>query len=339
MSKRLKFDCSVKVDLFCYVCGRFTIKTNQRKIDLDTIVNYESYFGMALTDSGKPWAPSIICVRCKARFSDWKRKKQIKLEFSKPMEWYDNTLVINHQEDCYFCMSHVSGKFFRNYFCSCYHYSLKIGKKQKDRRKGYVSASHVSLPIRYKDLEDTGSLIPLPPNPDRIDFERLEHRVRVRLNIPRCENVKKIEKVNDNIDEDTGDDHDDNDHNNYHNDDDLNYDINEELTDSNMVFTLKKESRFKQVSILSKADFDSFIKKKRLSIRATLEEATFLKSRGMLAAEVKLSQYKNRSGALKELYTRDPSTGWWYAPSVEKVFEAMGIEYHYNEWRLFIDSN
>lgn len=97
----MKIECENFVDTFCYLCGRFTSKKNQRNIDFNTIVNYEAYFDMPLIDHEKSWAPSKICLQCKARLLDWKRKKVVKIEFNKPMEWFDNS-AIDHLTDCFF---------------------------------------------------------------------------------------------------------------------------------------------------------------------------------------------------------------------------------------------
>ena len=49
--------CLNTPDLFCYICGQFTIK--QQRMNISDFVQkaYHAYFGMNLGDQDKNWAP------------------------------------------------------------------------------------------------------------------------------------------------------------------------------------------------------------------------------------------------------------------------------------------
>ena len=56
-------------DLFCYVCGSFTIKAQRRSITPDL---KKIYFGCPLRDQDKQWAPHQICtsLQCLAKLTE-----------------------------------------------------------------------------------------------------------------------------------------------------------------------------------------------------------------------------------------------------------------------------
>lgn len=113
MAKRMRTECSNYIDLFCYMCGRFTSKKNLKNIYFKTTVNYEAYFDLALMDSDKKWAPTKICTQCKVRLSEWRNKKIAKLKFFKPIEWFENSNILDHHSDCFFCRNYVYGNIFQ----------------------------------------------------------------------------------------------------------------------------------------------------------------------------------------------------------------------------------
>lgn len=68
-----------------------------------------------------------------------------------------------------------------------------LGTKQKDRRSlNLLSASHVTLPTIYKESD---LLVSNYPNPDLVDFEKLELRVRTRLNLTEPKTLNKTSNL------------------------------------------------------------------------------------------------------------------------------------------------
>lgn len=164
-----------------------------------------------------------------------------------------------------------------------------------------------------------GAPVPPIPNPDSFDFDQIEHRVRSRFHLPegkrfKSNNIHGSDNTN-NVNDNNSDTDNLSDDNIEDEDNNTDEEYNDEEIES-VVFESKGADTC--VSIFTKEEFDLHIKRKRLSIRATLEEATLLKKRGLLSKDVKVSYYLNRSETLKTLYTRD-SSGWWYAASVENL--------------------
>ncbi|GFO39812.1 hypothetical protein PoB_006631700 [Plakobranchus ocellatus] len=98
--------CSNKADSFCYICGLFT--ESNRKVTLSPLVNtaYFHYFGCRVGDQDKDWAPHFSCRRCANNLREWFNGKRKSMPFAVPMIWREQS---NHVDDCYFCLTNISG--------------------------------------------------------------------------------------------------------------------------------------------------------------------------------------------------------------------------------------
>ena len=67
---------------------------------------YHAYFGIKLGDQDKPWAPHVVCHTCVSGLRKFCNGKQKSLTFCVPMVWREQ---VSHYDDCYFCLSKVSG--------------------------------------------------------------------------------------------------------------------------------------------------------------------------------------------------------------------------------------
>ena len=104
-TKRRK--CENKPDVFCNICGKYTLPKRRVKITQFVRKAYLSYFGVRLGDQDKPWAPYLACRSCVEHLREWiKGKRKTSLTFDVPMVWREPT---NHVNDCYFCMVRVAG--------------------------------------------------------------------------------------------------------------------------------------------------------------------------------------------------------------------------------------
>lgn len=103
--------CKNQTDLFCYVCGSFTIKSQRRSITAEIKQLYRLYFGCPLGDQDKLWAPHVICTSCSSGLRDWAKKRKQSMPFAIPMIWREPR---NHDDDCYFCLVNVTGYSSRN---------------------------------------------------------------------------------------------------------------------------------------------------------------------------------------------------------------------------------
>ncbi|XP_076306192.1 uncharacterized protein LOC143222906 isoform X1 [Tachypleus tridentatus] len=96
--------CKHSRDAFCYVCGQF-INTSAKKYSVTASAKmceaYKAYFGMAVGDPDKPWAPHFTCEHRKKTLEGWYRGKKRSMKFAIPRIWREPT---DHSSNCYFCM-------------------------------------------------------------------------------------------------------------------------------------------------------------------------------------------------------------------------------------------
>ena len=93
--------CENKPNAFCYICGCFTLIHQRRNITSFVRHPYKAYFGLALGNQDKKWAPHIVCHNCEEMLRDWTKGKRKDLPFRIPMTWWELT---DHTTDCYFCL-------------------------------------------------------------------------------------------------------------------------------------------------------------------------------------------------------------------------------------------
>lgn len=98
--------CVISPNSFCYICGEFTIKSQQRNISDFVRKVYFAYFKLKLGDQDKPWAPHKVCRRCEEDLRLWFKGKKNAFRFGIPMIWREQK---NHTTDCYFCSVNVKG--------------------------------------------------------------------------------------------------------------------------------------------------------------------------------------------------------------------------------------
>ena len=101
-SKRRK--CCYDPNIFCYICGCFTLPPQSRTINSFIKKLYLAYFGVPLGDQDKSWAPHKVCTTCVKTWRSCSQGKNAKLKFGVPMVWREPK---NHVDDCYFCLVNV----------------------------------------------------------------------------------------------------------------------------------------------------------------------------------------------------------------------------------------
>jgi len=104
-------DCKNHPDIFCYVCGEFTPKSQKRTITTDLRKIYGAYFGCRLGDQEKKWAPHIICSACSNGLHDWLNGRKASMRFAIPVIW---RVPRDHHSDCYFCCVNTDGFSVKN---------------------------------------------------------------------------------------------------------------------------------------------------------------------------------------------------------------------------------
>ena len=98
--------CVNHPDSFCYICGKFTPKSQRQFITSKVTIADKYYFGCQVGDQDKSWAPDICCGKCYAFLTQWLNGKQKSMPFAVPKVWHEPT---NHFLDCYFCLTKVAG--------------------------------------------------------------------------------------------------------------------------------------------------------------------------------------------------------------------------------------
>lgn len=97
--------CASKTNRFCYICGNYIFKGDERSITPRTKKLYYEYFKMKIGDQDKPFAPHKVCKICLSNLSMWEKGKLSKMPFSTPMAWREQR---DHNSDCYFCLTKTS---------------------------------------------------------------------------------------------------------------------------------------------------------------------------------------------------------------------------------------
>ena len=67
---------------------------------------YLGYFGIALGDQDRSWAPHIACKTCIEQLRHWTTGRRKSMKFGIPMIWRE---PIYHLNDCYFCTTNITG--------------------------------------------------------------------------------------------------------------------------------------------------------------------------------------------------------------------------------------
>jgi hypothetical protein len=97
--------CLNHPDIFCYVCGELTFKSQRRNFTPLIKKCYELYFGCKVSDQDNYWAPHICCVTCVRLLTGWINGSR-HMPFAVPMVWREPK---DHSSDCYFCLTNITG--------------------------------------------------------------------------------------------------------------------------------------------------------------------------------------------------------------------------------------
>ena len=164
-----KRSCRNNPDVFCYICGEYTIALNRKPITSFIRRVYHAYFGIKLADQDKAWAQLMVCKACTETLREWTNGKRSR-NFGIPMVWREPT---NHVPDCYFCADDVTGINSKN------RGSLKYPDLQSARR---LVAHCDELPdISDEDassVEDEKEVVLEDDDPYPFSQKELNHLVR-----------------------------------------------------------------------------------------------------------------------------------------------------------------
>lgn len=98
--------CRNNPDVFCYVCGEYTLAMHRKGITSFVRRAYQAYFQVKLGDQDKSWAPHTVCMTCVEYLRRWTKGTKTSLKFGIPMVWREPS---DHESDCYFCAINTTG--------------------------------------------------------------------------------------------------------------------------------------------------------------------------------------------------------------------------------------
>lgn len=98
--------CVNDCNMFCYICGELTLKSQKHNFTPIVKKAYELYFGCKIGDEDKSWAPKICCNTCARNLRNWLQGSRSSMPFAVPMIWREQK---DHITDCYFCLTNVKG--------------------------------------------------------------------------------------------------------------------------------------------------------------------------------------------------------------------------------------
>ena len=99
-SSRIRRRCVNNPDVFCFICGEYTLEHSRKLISDFVKQTYLAYFKVKLGDQDKSWVPHIVSKTCTKHLRQWTNHKRKGLKFAFPMVWREPK---DHYSDCYFC--------------------------------------------------------------------------------------------------------------------------------------------------------------------------------------------------------------------------------------------
>lgn len=97
-----------KLNNFCFVCGKFTVKADKRHLNSmkEALACYKYYFLQPEPQQNK-YSPEFTCISCISALNFWWNKKRFSLPFGLPMIWTDPGQ--HETENCYACTNDTFG--------------------------------------------------------------------------------------------------------------------------------------------------------------------------------------------------------------------------------------
>ena len=132
--------CSNHPDKFCCICGRLTFEQQRILINENVMSLYKKYFEFPVSHQDRPWALHIVCASCYTALNRWNNAvaKVTPMPSKTPMIWREPS----SHDDCYFCLTNVTG------------FNSKNSNKIK-----YANVRSITKPVLYEAHDK----FPIPP--------------------------------------------------------------------------------------------------------------------------------------------------------------------------------
>ena len=66
--------CLNNPNVFCYICGKYTLQSNRKGISEFVKCAYLAYFKVMLGDQNKAWASHFVCKQCLSIFDSGQKR-------------------------------------------------------------------------------------------------------------------------------------------------------------------------------------------------------------------------------------------------------------------------
>lgn len=103
--------CS-KLDKFCYVCGHFVPKLDNKNAKTNLTPEFEKIYLQYYYDQPDlfnfTWTPNVVCRRCYAYALQWAKNERKEMPYGTPMIWLEDPNG-HHEERCYGCINFQQG--------------------------------------------------------------------------------------------------------------------------------------------------------------------------------------------------------------------------------------
>ncbi|KAI0979047.1 hypothetical protein GJ496_003712 [Pomphorhynchus laevis] len=88
--------CVNSPNVYCYVCGEYTLAENRLNITDFVERAYLAYFGFKLRNQDKHKAPHNFCKQCTEHLRQWTKDNRKSMRFAIPMFWWKPN---NHEDE------------------------------------------------------------------------------------------------------------------------------------------------------------------------------------------------------------------------------------------------
>ena len=85
MATSSRISCLNEPNVFCCICGEYTLEHNRKTISDFVKRAYLAYFKVMLGDQDKLWVPHIVCKPSVKHLRQWTNKGRKSLGFAIPM--------------------------------------------------------------------------------------------------------------------------------------------------------------------------------------------------------------------------------------------------------------
>ena len=75
MATSSRRSCANDPNVFCYICGEYTLEHNRKLITDFVKQAHLAYFKVKLGDQDNSWAPHIVCKTCIEHLRQWTKKR------------------------------------------------------------------------------------------------------------------------------------------------------------------------------------------------------------------------------------------------------------------------